>query len=79
MSDNYIIEISPPSGGVVLQAGIVVRDGSRFQFFAASQAFDALEGRYFHDPKKAQAAAQRLIARVVAGGTLAPAGRNRSI
>jgi len=47
MSDNYIIEIRPPSSGVVLKAGIVVRDGSHFQFFAASHVFDALKGRYF--------------------------------
>ena len=66
MSDNYIIEIRQPSVGVVLQAGIVVRDGSRFQFFAASPAFDALEGRYFPDPRKAQHAAHRLMAKAAA-------------
>ena len=47
MFDNYIIEIRQPSVGIVLKAEIVVRDGSRFQFFAASHVFDALDGRYF--------------------------------
>jgi hypothetical protein len=44
MSDNYIIEIRPTSVGVTVLAGIVVRDGTRFQFFAASHAFNSLEG-----------------------------------
>jgi len=44
MSDTYIIEIRPKSGGVLLQAGIVVRDGQRFCFYAATPAFDPLNG-----------------------------------
>ncbi len=66
MSDNYIIEIRPPSAGVALQAGIVVRDGRRFQFFAAARAFDALEGRYFNSLKKAEEAALNRIAEIAA-------------
>jgi hypothetical protein len=66
MSDNYIIEIRPPSTSVTFQAGIVVRDGRSFKFFAASRAFDALEGRRFNDPKAAEQAALRCIADVVA-------------
>ena len=44
MSDNYIIEIRPASG-ITVQAGIVVRDDRGFRFFAATRAFDALEGK----------------------------------
>jgi len=67
MTDNYIIEISPRSAGVTFQAGIVVRDGGSFRFFAASRAFDALEGRRFNDPKAAERAALRCIADVTTG------------
>jgi hypothetical protein len=66
MSSNYIIEIKPPSTGVVLQAGIVVRDGPRFRFFSASKAFDALEGQRFDSPKKAEQAALERIAAIAA-------------
>jgi hypothetical protein len=63
MFDNYIIEVRPPSAGVTFQAGIVVRDGASFTFFAASHVFDALEGRRFDSPKTAeQAALQRITA-----------------
>jgi len=79
MSDNYIIEIQQPSCGVVLQAGIVIRDGDRFQFFAASHAFDALEGRYFHDPRKAQHAAQRLMSKAAARRPSPQASRHGSL
>jgi hypothetical protein len=57
MSDNYIIEVRPKSAGVTVQAGIVVRDGQGFRFFAASRAFDSLEGQIFKSPRAAEHAA----------------------
>jgi hypothetical protein len=69
MSSNYVIEIRPPSIGVALQAGIVVRDGGRFRFFSASRAFDALEGQFFDSPKKAEHAALERIAAIAARKT----------
>lgn len=32
MSESYVIEIRPPSVGVTLRAGTVVRDGDGFRF-----------------------------------------------
>jgi hypothetical protein len=55
MCDTYIIETRKGA------AGIVVRDGSRFRFFAATHVFNGLEGRFFDTPKEAEAAAQRHI------------------
>jgi hypothetical protein len=60
--DNYIIEIRPPSAGRTVQAGIVVRDGHGFRFFAAADAFYALEQRLFKNPKAAEEAALRSFA-----------------
>ena len=57
MSDNYIIEIRPKSVGITVQAGLVVRDGRGFRFFAATDAFNSLEGRLFKSPKAAERAA----------------------
>jgi len=62
MSDNYIIEIQPKSAGRTVQAGIVVRDGGAFRFFAAADVFYALERRLFKNPKAAEEAALRSIA-----------------
>ena len=59
MSDNYIIEIHPTSVGITVQAGIVVRDGRRFRFYAATDAFGSLEGRLFKSLKAAESAALR--------------------
>jgi hypothetical protein len=53
MYDTYIIETRKGA------AGIVVRDGSGFRFFAASHAFNGLEGQFFGTAKEAEAAAQR--------------------
>jgi len=53
MSDSYIIEVS--SGA----AGLVVRDGGRFRFFAASSEFSDLEGRSFSNPREAEKAARK--------------------
>jgi hypothetical protein len=58
MSDNYVIEVRPRSAGVTIQAGIVVRDGQGFRFFAASRVFDALDGQIFKSPRAAEHAAR---------------------
>ena len=59
MSDNYIIEIRSKSLGITVEAGIGVRDGHRFRFYAATHAFNSLEGQLFKSPKAAEAAALR--------------------
>jgi hypothetical protein len=51
MSQNYIIEVREQA------AGIVVRDGHKYRFFAASHAFNPLEGRLFKNPREAERAA----------------------
>lgn len=61
MSDNYVIEVRPKSAGITVQAGIVVRDDEGFRFFAASHAFDALEGRVFKSPRAAERAARHRV------------------
>jgi hypothetical protein len=55
MYDTYIIETRKGA------AGIVVRDGHGFRFFAATQDFYCLEGQVFGSPKEAEAAALRHI------------------
>jgi hypothetical protein len=62
MFDNYIIEVRSPTAGVKFQAGIIVRDGRNFRFFAASDIFEPLEGQRFNDPKTAERAALRRLA-----------------
>ena len=64
MSDSYIIEIRPKSVGITVQAGLVVRDGRGFRFFAASDAFNSLEGQLFKSPKAAERAALCRVADV---------------
>ena len=61
MYDTYIIETRKGA------AGIVVRDGHGFRFFAATRDFYRLEGQLFSSPKDAEAAALRHI-----GGTRKP-------
>jgi hypothetical protein len=61
MSDSYIIEIRSKSLGIMVEAGVVVRDGHRFRFYAATHAFNSLEGQLFKSPKAAEAAALRHI------------------
>lgn len=61
MSDNYIIEIRPKEMGITVQAGIVVRDGRGFRFFAATHAFNPLEGQLFKNPREAERAALRQV------------------
>jgi hypothetical protein len=51
MSPTYIIETREGA------AGIVVRDGRGFRFFAAACAFHSLDGRLFATPRAAEAAA----------------------
>jgi len=55
MSQAYVIEVRSRT------AGIVVRDGHRFNFFAATPDFGGLEGQAFRTPKEAEAAALRHI------------------
>ena len=69
MSDNYIIEIRPKAVGITVQAGIVVRDGRKFRFFAATHAFNRLEGHLFNSPRQAEKAALRHVTDVAARGT----------
>jgi hypothetical protein len=56
MFDNYIIEIQP-AAGVTISAGVIVRETQGFRFFAATHAFDRLEGQIFATPRAAQKAA----------------------
>jgi hypothetical protein len=64
MFDSYIIEIR--SAGIEVQAGVVVRDGRGFRFFAATRAFDRLDGQLFANPKAAERAALHHVAKVTA-------------
>jgi hypothetical protein len=71
MSDNYIIEIRPTAAATV-QAGIVVRDGRGFRFFAATHAFNPLEGHLFKNPREAERAALRRVTGASRQGRAAP-------
>jgi hypothetical protein len=51
MSTTYIIETRKGA------AGIVVRDGRGFRFFAATRELSGLDGRLFATPRAAEAAA----------------------
>ena len=63
MFDNYIIEVRSNPGARAVQAGIVVRDGARFRFFAAIDALFSLERQLFKNPKAAEEAALRQLSR----------------
>ena len=54
MSHSYIIEIASQA------AGIVVRDGGGYRFFAASRRFFPLEGQLFRNAREGERAARRL-------------------
>jgi hypothetical protein len=56
MPDAYVIEVEGRT------AGIVARDSQdrRFNFFSASQPFNAMEGQSFADPLAAEQAARHL-------------------
>jgi len=62
MSSNYVIEIRPEPVGRTVQAGLVVRDGPGFRFFAATQDFHSLESQIFKNPQAAADAALRHVA-----------------
>ena len=61
MSD-YVIEIGPKPAARTGQAGVFVRNGRAFGFFAAADAFYVLERRLFKNPKGAEGAALRTFA-----------------
>jgi len=52
MNSTYIIETRKGA------AGIVVRDGRGFRFFAAQRAFNCLDGHLFATPAAAETAAR---------------------
>jgi len=58
MPQAYIIEVRSQT------AGIVVRDGGSFYFFAATHRFNALEGQAFSSPRDAEKAALRHITEI---------------
>ncbi len=60
MSDTYIIEVGSQP------AGIVVRDGEGYVFFAASHRFNRLDGQLFRNAREAERAAVRLVKRQIA-------------
>jgi len=57
MSDAYVVEVFGRT------AGIVVRDplAEAFYFYAATQAFSALEGQEFREPHAAEHAARQIV------------------
>ena len=76
MSDNYIIEIRSKSRGISVEAGVVVREGHRFRFYAATHAFNSLEGQLFKSLKAAEAAALRhMVERSARGRSTASMSR----
>jgi hypothetical protein len=54
MSDTYIIEVGSQP------AGIVVRNGEGYMFFAASHRFNRLDGKIFRNAREAEQAARRI-------------------
>jgi hypothetical protein len=61
MSQNYIIEVHEQA------AGIIVRDGPKYRFFAATHAFNPLEGRLFKNPREAERAVKDFLCARKAG------------
>ncbi len=57
MSATYIIETRQGA------AGIVVRDGRGFRFFAARREFNGLDGHLFATPRAAETAALDCLCR----------------
>jgi hypothetical protein len=55
MYEAYIIETRKGA------AGIVVRDGRGFRFFAATHALNSLDGQLFATPRAAENAANALL------------------
>lgn len=56
MPDAYVIEVSGRTAGIVARDA---RDHS-FNFFAATNSFNAMEGQRFSDPLAAERAARHL-------------------
>jgi len=54
MSHSYIIEVGSQP------AGIVVRNGGGYLFFAASRRFNPLDGKTFRNAREAERAARRI-------------------
>jgi hypothetical protein len=54
MFNSYIIDVGSRA------AGLVVRNGSAFRFFAATHEFRSLEGAEFRTVRAAEAAAKEL-------------------
>jgi hypothetical protein len=52
MFDNYVIEVRPLTSGLTFQAGIIVRDGGSFRFFAASRLFEPLKAGVLKVPRR---------------------------
>lgn len=57
MYDSYLIEVRDNA------AGILVRNGRRFQFLATDTSLSELDGRLFVGPFDAERAVLKLIAR----------------
>lgn len=57
MSNSYVIEVGSRA------AGLVVRNGAAFRFFAATHEFQSLEGAEFRTVRAAEAAARELTHR----------------
>jgi len=57
MSDGlgYVIELAGKA------AGLVVKDGNRFRFYAAEKVFSGLERRLYQSPGEAEDACRRLL------------------
>ena len=61
MSDTYIIEVGSQP------AGIIVRSGRGYRFFAASHRFNRLEGQIFRNAREAERAARQLVSGMARG------------
>lgn len=69
MSDAFIIEVAGEA------AGIVVRTGKSFRFFASTRQYQPLEGSAFTTPRQARLAAARLSGGGKTDSTFVPEGR----
>jgi hypothetical protein len=61
MPNTYVIEVGDRT------AGIVVPDMHGFRFYSALRRFRSLDGHHFHNPRDAERAARKLIARPTGG------------
>jgi hypothetical protein len=58
MSDAYVVEVFGRTAGIV----VCEPQAEAFHFYAATQAFSALEGREFREPYAAAHAARQILA-----------------